>query len=320
MRIGQTVSRIFVLTRFVVLISAFVILVSPLRAQRSTSTHDPVEPSQGLPKLKLLPRPASAIDRQSVDEKSMKALIHELVACGTRLTISSWTDSNRGVGCARDRVAARFKEISASSGGKLQVILDKFDATSERTGGKPAHMENVYAILPGSDPKLSKTIFIVSGHMDSRATDMMDPALDAPGADDDASGVAVTVECARLLSKLAASGRTSFRATILFVAVSGEEQGLLGSEHLLEWTKQQDYSVGGMLDDDIVGADSVPGGQHRVRLFSGNGEIEDCDSPSRELARAIEEIDGRESIRVRCHHRKPTDVHYNNCYAGKKTP
>ena len=298
MRISQTVSRIFVLTHFVVLISVFVILVPPLRAQRSTSTHDPVEPSQGLPKPKLLPRPASAIDQQGVDEKSMKALIHELVACGTRLSISSWTDPNRGVGCARDRVAARFKEISASSGGKLQVILDKFDATSERTGGKPAHMENVYAILSGSDPKLAKTIFIVSGHMDSRATDMMDPALDAPGADDDASGVAVTVECARLLSKLAASGRTSFRATILFVAVSGEEQGLLGSERLLEWTKQQGYSVGGMLDDDIVGADSVPGGPHRVRLFSGNGEIEDCDSPSRELARAIEEIDGRDAIRL----------------------
>ena len=80
--------------------------------------------------------------------------------------------------------------------------------------------------------------------------------------------------------------------------VSGEEQGLLGSAHLLEWTKQQGYTVGGMLTDDIVGADSAPAGPHRVRLFSGNGDIEDCDSPSRELARAIEEIDGRDAIRL----------------------
>jgi hypothetical protein len=101
-----------------------------------------------------------------------------------------------------------------------------------------------------------------------------------------------------LLSKLAASGKASFHATILFAVVSGEEQGLLGSEHLLEWTKQQGYTVGGMLDDDIVGADLAPGGPHRVRLFSGNGEIDDADSPSRELARAVEEIDGRAAIRM----------------------
>jgi hypothetical protein len=84
----------------------------------------------------------------------------------------------------------------------------------------------------------------------------------------------------------------------LFAVVSGEEQGLLGSTHLLEWTKQQSYTVGGMLDDDIVGADPAPGGPHRVRLFSGDGEIDDCDSPSRELARAIEEIDGQAAIRM----------------------
>jgi hypothetical protein len=126
----------------------------------------------------------------------------------------------------------------------------------------------------------------------------MDPEADAPGADDDASGVAVSVECARLLSKAGANGRGKYRATILFAAVSGEEQGLLGSTHLVDWVKQQGYTVGGMLDDDIVGADTAPGGPHRVRLFSGNGEIDDADSPSRELARAVEEIDGRTAIRL----------------------
>ena len=265
---------------------------------QNASPSDPAEPLQGAPQAKLLPRPSGAIGRASIDEKSMQELIHQLAACGTRLTISSWTDPKRGIGCGRDRVAARLNEIAKENGGKLQVIVDKFEGTAERTGGKPVPLENVYAILPGSDPKFAKTLFIVSGHMDSRPTKVMDPEADAPGADDDGSGTAVSVECARLLSKLVASGQVSLRASVLFAAVSGEEQGLLGSTHLVEWTKQQGYTVGGMFTDDIVGADSAPGGPHRVRLFSGNGEIEDGDSPSRELARAIEEIDGRDAIRL----------------------
>jgi hypothetical protein len=228
----------------------------------------------------------------------MRALIGKLVACGTRLTLSSWDDPNRGIGCGRDAIVARFNEIAKDSGGKVQVVVDKFESTSERTSSKSIPVENVYAILPGSDPKLAKTIFIVSGHFDSRPSNVMDPNAEAPGADDDASGVAVSVECARLLSKAGAKGGASYRATILFAAVSGEEQGLLGSTHLVDWVKQQGYTVGGMLDDDIVGADPAAGASHRVRLFSGSGEIDDADSPSRELARAIEEIDGRRAIRM----------------------
>jgi peptidase M28-like protein len=273
------------------------LLAIPSSAQQ-VAPRDPAEPLHGKPQPKLLPRPAGAIPRQSVDEKSMRALIHQMVLCGTRLTISSWTDPKRGVGCGRDQVVARLNEIAKDSGGRLQVVVDKFESMSKRTGGVPAPMENIYAILPGSDPKFAKTVFLVSGHMDSRPSDDMDPKLDAPGADDDASGTAVSVECARLLSKLAASGHATFRATLLFAAVSGEEQGLLGSTHLLEWLKLQGYTVGGMLDDDIVGADRAPGGPHRVRVFSGNGGVDDCDSSSRELARAIEEIDGRGAIRM----------------------
>jgi hypothetical protein len=269
----------------------------PASAQRAAS-GDPAEPAQGKPQPKLLARPAGSVGRQEVDEQSMRALIGKLVACGTRLTLSSWTDSKRGIGCGRDAIVARFNEIATDSGGKLQVVVDKFESTSERTSGKPTPLENVYAILPGSDPKLAKTIFIVSGHFDSRPSNVMDPGADAPGADDDASGVAVSVECARLLSKAGANGRGTYRATILFAAVAGEEQGLLGATRLVEWAKQQGYTVGGMLDNDIVGADPAVGAPHRVRLFSGNGEIEDADSPSRELARAIEEIDGRGAIRM----------------------
>src|SRR6202521_1233662 len=269
----------------------------PAAAQRS-APRDPAEPAQGKPQPKQLPRPAGGVARQAVDEKSMRALIGKLVACGTRLTLSSWTDSKRGIGCGRDVIVARFNEIAKDSGGKLQVVVDKFESTSERTSGKPMPLENVYAILPGSDPKLAKTIFIVSGHFDSRPSNVMDPEADAPGADDDASGVAVSVEGARLLSKAEANGRGTYRATILFAAVSGEEQGLLGSTHLLDWAKQQGYTVGGMLDNDIVGSDPAAGAPHRVRLFSGSGDQDDSDSPSRELARAIEEIVGRQAIRL----------------------
>src|ERR1051325_1708938 len=272
--------------------SALMLLLAaavPALAQQ-TAPRDPAEPPQGKaaaagkPQVKVRPRPLGAIARQSIDEKSMRVLIHNLVGCGTRLTLSSWTDPKRGIGCARDAIAARLNEIAKNSGGKLQVIVDKFESTSERTSEKPIPLENVYAILPGTDPRLAKTIFIVSGHFDSRPSNVMDPAADAPGADDDASGTAVSVECARLLSKAGAKGARTYRATILFAAVSGEEQGLLGSTHLLEWLKEKDYTVGGMLDDDIVGDDPAPGAPHRVRLFSGNGEIE--------------EIDGRDAIRM----------------------
>ncbi|HEX7252532.1 MAG TPA: M28 family metallopeptidase, partial [Thermoanaerobaculia bacterium] len=145
--------------------------------------------------------------------------------------------------------------------------------------------------LPGRDPNLSKTVFLVSGHYDSMPSSVMDPESDAPGADDDASGVAVSVECARLLS------RGSYRATLLFAAVSGEEQGLLGGQRLLDYLKAQGYTIGGFLDNDIVGADFAPGGPHRVRLFSGGGP-DGLDSPSRDLARAVEEIAGRDAVRL----------------------
>jgi len=261
--------------------------------------RDPAEPQQGAPKVTVVARPVGAVSRKDVDEKGMLALIDELVACGTRISIGAWDDPKRGPGCGRDHIVARFSDIAKSSGGKLQVTVDKFAATSVRTGNKPAPMVNVYAILPGSDPRLAKTVFIVSGHFDSipSASSIMDASLDAPGADDDASGVSVSVESARLLSKLAAA-KGGFRTTLLFATVSGEEQGLLGSTHLVDWVKEKGYTVGGMLDDDIVGADPLPGAPHRVRLFSGNGEIEDADSPSRELARAVEEIDGSAAIRL----------------------
>jgi len=266
-------------------------------AKTQSAGHDPAEPPANAPHPKILPRPAGAIPRSSFHEKNMRDIIHEQVSCGTRLTLSSWTDPKRGIGCGRDFIMKRFNDIAAASNGKLEVVWDKFESKSERTGPNPVHLENVYGVLKGSDPALAKNIFIMVGDFDSRPSNVMDPNADAPGADDDSSGVAAMLESARVLSKLAAQGHGP-RATILLGALSGEEQGLLGAYRLLEWTKEQGYTVGAMMDNDIVGADPAPGGPHRVRVFSENGTIEDCDGPQRELARAIEEIDGRSAIRM----------------------
>ncbi len=285
----------------------FLISAIGVQAQEHPAAHinsqkagslDPAEPPHPLARTKTIPRPSGAIARASVDEKSMRALIDSMVACGTRIAIGNWDDPKRGPGCGRDKIVARLNEINKANGGKLQIVVDKFEATGDRTLGKPAPMQNVYAILPGTDEKMAKTVFIVSGHFDSipSVSTITDTTLDAPGADDDASGVSVSVESARLVSK--AAGAKGLRATVIFAAVSGEEQGLFGSTHMEEWVKQQGYTVGGMLDDDIVGDDLQPGAPHRVRLFSGNGEIDDCDGSSRELARAIEEIDSRSAIRL----------------------
>jgi hypothetical protein len=255
------------------------------------AAEDPAEPPQGKPAPKTLPVPAGAIARPAVDENALRATIEELAACGTRHSLSSWEDPKRGVGCGRDRAAARFRAIAKAAGGKLNVVVDRFEATGPRTHDKPARMENVLAFLPGSDPKLARTVFLVSGHYDSMPSSVMDPEADAPGADDDASGVAVSIECARLLAK------GTYRATLLFVAVSGEEQGLLGGKRLLEYLKENGYQVGGFLNNDIVGADFAPGAPHRVRVFSGSGP-DGVDSPSRELARAVEEAAGRDAVRL----------------------
>ena len=264
--------------------------------QANRNPRDPEEPLTGKPAPRLLPAPAGVIAPGDVDQKTLAAIINELVACGTRNSLSSWEGGNRGIGCGRDRIKARFEEIANSTGGRLEVEVDHFQATAARTGNKPAPFENVVAILPGSDPAIAKTAFVVSGHFDSMPSNVMDPNADAPGADDDASGVAVSLECARLLAGRAPVG--GYRATLIFAAVSGEEQGLLGSHRLVDYIRDKGYTVGGMLDDDIVGADFAPGAPHRARVFSASGNIDDGDSPSRELARAVEEIDSPDAVRL----------------------
>ena len=201
----------------------------------------------------------------------------DLVACGTRNSLSSWTREDRGIGCARDRIRRRFEEARPPAG---RVVVDRFEAASERTHG-PAPLENVYLVVEGSDPVLRKTAFLVSGHFDSMCSDVMSPDCDAPGADDDASGTTVSLASAISIA------RRPHRSTLVFAAVSGEEQGLLGGKRLLEWARSQGYAIGGMLNNDIVGATNGAT-DRRPRVF--------CDTeaftPARELGMWIDEFTG----------------------------
>jgi Peptidase family M28 len=203
----------------------------------------------------------------------------DLVGCGTRHSLSSWTDAKRGIGCARDMIVA-FDQRVAAGRSNATLVLDKFEAASDRTHG-PAPLQNVYLVLEGSDPVLKKTAFLVSGHFDSICSDFMSIDCDAPGADDDASGTTVSLESSLLLA-----GK-SHRATIVFAAVSGEEQGLLGGKRLLEWARQRGYTVGGMLNNDIVGATNGSA-DRRPRLFCDTENF----SPARELGLWIDEFVG----------------------------
>lgn len=224
--------------------------------------------------------------------ETARAIIGDLVACGSRHSLSSWTDPKRGIGCGRDAVVRRLGEIAQRSGGRLKVVVDKYQTSAPRTGNVPVPMENVYAVLEGTDPVLKKTAFVVSGHMDSMPSDIMDPKTDAPGSDDDASGVAVSILSAEALT--AQTG--GFRATLIFAAVAGEEQGLLGSKRMKEWLAQEGYQVGGMMTDDIVGATNGSK-DRRPRLFSEGGP-DGIESPGREMGRLAEELVGRDHVRL----------------------
>lgn len=247
-----------------------------------------------LPVLALLaaPLPAAPSSQATGPAAEARAIDAELIACGTRHSMSSWTDPKRGIGCGRDVVVRRLNGIAARTGGRLKIVVDKYQTSGPRTGNVPVPMENVYAVLEGTDPLRRKTAYVVSGHLDSRASDVMDAKSDAPGADDDASGVIVSILSAEAL----AAKPGGFRATLVFAAVAGEEQGLLGSRRMKEWLAQEGYQVGGMITDDIVGATN--GSQdRRPRVFSEGGP-DGVDSPGRQMARRLDELAGPRRVRL----------------------
>jgi hypothetical protein len=279
-------------------------------AQQPNQARQPDYTLNAAPVAAAAADPAIARAIAGISAAQIHQTIETLVGFGTRntlTTLETGLPAGRGAQAAADWIFAEFTRISADCGNCLEVKRDAFtqepDSGPRSRVSKPTPMTNVYAILRGSDPAQAKRIVLVTGHYDSINSNVFkswnDTSGDAPGANDDASGVAVSLECARVLSKL------HFPATIVFVAVTGEEEGLYGSAHLAKLAKDEGWQLEAVLNNDIVGGNTTPGDtlqlKDRVRVFSEGVPTAatpeqarriraiggESDSPSRQLARAI---------------------------------
>ena len=246
---------------------------------------------------------------RQISPEHIRANIEKLVSFGTRSTISQDPASiaaGRGIGAAREWIKSEFERYSKDCGGCLEVKTDSFTEPASERIPQPTEITNVYAVLKGSDAESAKRIVLVTGHYDSRNSDILDTKGDAPGANDDAGGAAVSLECARVLSQL------KFPATIIFLTVAGEEQGLNGSQHFAQMFKEkmakekdQGWNIEAVLNNDIVGGDKSPEQDRSiVRVFSEGlpaaateQEIKrirslggENDSSSRQLARYVADV------------------------------
>jgi hypothetical protein len=236
----------------------------------------------------------------AISAQRVQSDIEKLVSFKTRSTISAQDEASiaagHGVGAARDWIKSEFERYSHDCGGCLEVKTDSFTQPVSERVATPTVITNVYAVLKGNNPEDAKRIVLVTGHYDSRNSSNENVTDAAPGANDDGSGTTVSLECARVLSKL------KFPGTIIFLTVAGEEQGLYGSKHFAEFAKSQSWDIEAALNNDIVGGDKSAGQNPKVvRVFSesipdGATEAQlrmiralggESDSASRELARYV---------------------------------
>ena len=248
-------------------------------------------------------RIAEAIRQVSADH--IRQTIEKLVGFQNRSTISAQGEESikagKGIGAAREWIKAEFERYSKDCGGCLEVKTDSFTEQPGERIPKPTEITNVYAVLRGTDPRQANRIVLVTGHYDSRNSDNFNGTDPAPGANDDASGTAVSLECARVLSK----AQIKFPTTIIFLTVAGEEQGLYGSKHFAQMAKQQGWKIEAVLNNDIIGGNlGADQDASVVRVFSEGlpaaateAEIRriralggESDSLSRELARYIADV------------------------------
>jgi hypothetical protein len=239
---------------------------------------------------------------KEVSATRIKSTIEKLAGFGTRSTLSAQDPASikagRGIGAAREWIKSEFGRYSRDCGGCLEVHTDSFVQEPADRIPAPTSIANVYAILKGSDPLSANRIILITGHYDSRNGDTFDAAGDAPGANDDGSGTAASLECARVLSRL------KFPATLIFLTVAGEEQGLNGSKHFAKLARRKGWNIEAVLNNDIVGGDRDPAQETGlVRVFSEGVPIAadqvtlnkirdrggESDSPSRQLARYVAE-------------------------------
>jgi hypothetical protein len=237
-----------------------------------------------------------------ISSAHIQADIDKLVSFRTRSTISAQDhaaiSARRGIGAARDWIKSEFERYSKDCGGCLAVQTDAFLQPPAERVPQPTQITNVYAVLKGSDPAAAQRIVLVTGHYDSRNSDILDVSGDAPGANDDGSGAAVSLECARVLSKM------KFPATIIFLTVAGEEQGLYGSAHFAHMARQMQWNIEAVLNNDIVGgnkdaeqdsgtvrvfSEGIPAAADDAQLRQIRSTGGESDSSSRQLARYIAE-------------------------------
>ena len=242
---------------------------------------------------------------KEVSADSLNSYITKMVSFGTRNTLTSTTDKNRGIGAARNWVLSRFNSIAKQSNGRLSAMVDTTTYKADgRRVDRPINLGNVMATLKGTDPNDNR-IFIISGHLDNMRGSPTDSIGDAPGANDDASGVAAVIECARIMSK------NSYPATIIFVAVSGEEQGLLGAGYLAKKARSNNWNIEAVLNNDIMGSNNSNEtniiDNTKIRVFSEAFAVNDTgrkalairqlglenDGKARQLARYVKEIGER---------------------------
>ncbi|MDD5543719.1 MAG: M28 family peptidase [Acidobacteriia bacterium] len=242
---------------------------------------------------------------RDISADNIKHIVDTLAGFGTRHTASDTQSPTRGIGAARRWIKEELEKYSKESGGRLKVEFDSFTSDPQTMDPhyrsrlpKPTELDNVVATLPGSNPDSAQRIYIVSGHYDSMCTQMNNTECNAPGADDDASGTAVAMELARVMSHY------SFDSTLVFLCFAGEEQGLVGSKHWADMAKEKQWVIPAVLNNDIVG--NIRGGDGQlnnqtVRVFSEGVPTNETpaekrvresigaenDSSSRELARYI---------------------------------
>jgi hypothetical protein len=249
------------------------------------------------------PFAAMASPEDSIAQQRLQADIARLVAFGTRHTLSSQTDPKRGIGAARTWAEAELRKTAAACGGCLTIVLPERMVSGERIK-TPVRIVNVVAIQKGSERP--DEVVIVQGHIDSRNSDPLDAARDAPGANDDGSGTALVLEAARVLSK------QKYPTTIVYAVLSGEEQGLYGGKLLADYAAAQGWKVKAVLNNDIVGntrgSDGVRDNAN-VRVFSEGPRVDatdalraaqrrdggENDSPSRSLSRWIAGLGARDA-------------------------
>ena len=294
---------------------ALLMLAAPFAvAQKHNSKTRAAAASEPAPKSPARTRadrdPAIVQIIKDVSPQRIQQTDEKLVSFGTRSTLSvnnpGAATSPQGIVAARNWIKSEFERISSDCNGCLEVKTDTF--IEQPKGGprdritQPTEIQNVYAILKGTDPAQARRIYLVTGHYDSRNTDPQNSTDVAPGANDDGSGTTVSIECARVVSK------HKFPATIIFLTVAGEEQGLNGSTHFAKMAKEQGWQLEGVLNNDIVGGNTTPGdtaqNKNWVRVFSEGipaaateadmrrikATGAENDSTSRELARYIHSV------------------------------